>query len=287
MIHSMTAFARSQGHHERYQLVWELRSVNHRYLETQFRVPDLFRLLEPKLRDSVRSQLKRGKVDATLRVDRAAAVGAFEINRPLLQQLLATLEQVRRDAPDISSVSALELMKWPGVLQDQGEPDEELLAEAMNLFEQALAELIAHRHREGEALGAVLLSRLDDIAEQVNSVRSIAATIPSTMQTRLQTRLEDLSANLDPARLEAEVALLAQKADIAEELDRLTIHVDEARSAMRGDGPHGRRLDFLTQELNREATTLGAKSVLPQTSQRAVDLKVIIEQIREQVQNIE
>ncbi len=287
MLHSMTAFARSQGHHERYHLVWELRSVNHRYLEAQFRVPDLFRGLEPVLREAVRKHLKRGKVDATLRVDKAAATGAFEVNRPLLLQLMATLEQVRRDAPDIGSVSALELMKWPGVLMDQGEADEALLGAAESLFEMALTDLIGHRAREGEAITDVLIDRLTAIESQVATVQHQADNIVRTLQERLRSRVADLQANVDPTRLEAEIALLAQKADIAEELDRLTIHVKEARAALRGAGPHGRRLDFLTQELNREANTLGAKSIQAETAQRAVDLKVIIEQIREQVQNIE
>ena len=287
MIHSMTAFARSQGHHERYHLVWELRSVNHRYLETQFRVPDLFRVLEPQLRETVRGALKRGKIDATLRVDKAASSGAFEVNRPLLQQLLATLEQVRRDAPDIGSVSALELMKWPGVLLDQGEADEALLAAAQGLFSNALDDLVAHRRREGAAIEAVLHDRLDKIDAQVTTLRSYADRITTALQERLRSRIDELRAQVEPARLEAEIALLAQKADVAEELDRLGIHVKEARSALGGDGPHGRRLDFLTQELNREANTLGAKSVQAETSQRSVDLKVIIEQIREQVQNVE
>ncbi len=287
MIHSMTAFARSQGAHERYHLTWELRSVNHRYLETQFRLPDLFRVLEPRLRDVTRKHLKRGKIDATLRFDKQASSGAFEVDRALLQQLLATLEQVRRDAPDIGSVNALELMKWPGVLRDQGEADEALLSTAAELFDQALEELMAHRRREGMALAEVLNDRLDAIEGQVDQVRQVAGDITRNLHRRLKGRIEELGASVEAGRLEAEVALLAQKADVAEELDRLAIHVGEARAAMKGAGPHGRRLDFLTQELNREANTLGAKSVQAETSQRSVDLKVIIEQIREQVQNVE
>ena len=286
-MHSMTAFARSQGHHERYQLVWELRSVNHRYLETQFRLPDLFRRLEPQLRELTRKRLKRGKIDATLRVDKAASEGAFEVNRALLQQLLATLEQVKRDAPDHASVSALELMKWPGVLMDQGEADDALLDATAGLYEQALGDLVSHREREGSALRDVLEQRLTAIEGVVGQVAASAGEITQMLQSRLQSRVAELGATLDSGRLEQEVAMLAQKADIAEELDRLNIHVREARSAVRGGGPHGRRLDFLTQELNREANTLGAKAINAETSQRAVDLKVIIEQIREQVQNIE
>lgn len=286
-MQSMTAFARTQGDHARFHLVWELRSVNHRYLETQFRLPDAFRNLEQRLRDTARAHLKRGKLDATLRYDRAVREGAFEINRPLLLQLLASLEQIRRDAPDIGVVSPLDLMRWPGVLQDASAEDEAMLVRATELFEQALIELLQNRTREGNALRTVIADRLDVIDRHITALRGLAQTASRDHLERLRHRVAELAVEVDHQRLEQEIALLAQKGDVAEELDRLAIHVEEFRGALKTNGPQGRRLDFLTQEMNRETNTLGSKSAQPEVSLRVVDLKVIIEQIREQVQNIE
>lgn len=284
----MTAFARCQSVISDRQLTWEMRSVNHRFLEAQIRLPDGLRHLEHPLRETLRKHLKRGKVDCTLRIDLQNVEGGLELNRKLLLQLLAVLEQVRRDAPDIGAPNPIELLRWPGILGDESEVDEEFLGSAVSdLFEEGLAQLIAHRHREGDQLATTLNQRLDQIERIVTRVQEVASTLRQDIQERLITRLEELGTTLDSGRLEQEIALLAQRADIAEELDRLGIHVEEARACLRGSGPHGRRLDFLTQELNREANTLAAKSVIAETSQRAVDLKVVVEQIREQVQNVE
>ncbi len=286
-MQSMTAFARTQGDHARFHLVWELRSVNHRYLETQFRLPDAFRNLEQSLRDTARHHLRRGKLDATLRYDRALREGAFEINRPLLLQLLASLEQVRRDAPDIGSVSPVELMKWPGVLQDANAEDEALLRKASELFEQALGELFQSRQREGAAIRSTVEDRLRAIDQHLVSLRVLTEHASRDLLQKIRDRVAELAVDVEPARLDQEIALLAQRGDVAEELDRLGIHVEECRRALRSNEPLGRRLDFLTQEMNRETNTLGAKSNHAEVSQRVVDLKVIVEQIREQVQNIE
>lgn len=288
MVLSMTAFARGEAHVADLVLLWELRSVNHRFLEVQFRLPESLRSLEPGLRDTLRQHLKRGKVDCTLRVERAGATGGMQLNRPLLLQLLAVLEQVRRDAPELAPPNPIELLRWPGMLGQEQALDETLLADPVtDLFEAALAELMGHRSREGLQLQDAIAQRLQALDRLLEDIRRHTATVTSELQARLSQRIEDLRANLDAGRIEQEVALLAQRADVAEELDRLRIHIEEARSNLRGPGPHGRRLDFLTQELNREANTLGSKSILGQVSQRAVDLKVIIEQIREQVQNVE
>jgi uncharacterized protein (TIGR00255 family) len=182
----------------------------------------------------------------------------------------------------------MDVLRWPGVIGEDENYDEDALAATVtDLFEEALSELMAHRRREGEQLAAALSARLDEIDTVVADVKGRTASIAHQMQSRLQARLDDLRVQVDPVRLEQEVALLAQRADVAEELDRLSIHVEEARSILRAPGPHGRRLDFLTQELNREANTLGAKATMVESTQRSVDLKVIIEQIREQVQNVE
>lgn len=288
MVHSMTAFARAEQQVDDLLLAWELRSVNHRFLEIQFRLPEPLRSLEPGLRELLRRHLKRGKVDATLRADSVAAARPLTLNRPLLLQILATLEQVRRDAPEVAAPNVMDLLRWPGVLGGEEGLDPARVEEPVtDLFEAALTELIAHRRREGEALQAALSERLDAIDALVDEVKRQIADVAPQIQARLRQRLAELGATAAPERLEQEVALLAQRADVAEELDRLRIHVEEARTSLRGGGPHGRRLDFLTQELNREANTLGAKAVLAETSQRAVDLKVVIEQIREQVQNVE
>ncbi len=288
MVNSMTAFARAQTDLGNLQLAWELRSVNHRFLESQFRLPEQMRVLEAGLKDTLRKHLKRGKVDCTLRLERQAAASTVELNRPLLLQLLGVLEQIKRDAPELGAPTAMDLLRWPGVIGDNASLDQEGVGDAVeDLFEAALSDLIAHRQREGEQLAAAIASRLDEIDTVVRSVKSLTASLAHEVQGRLSARLKDLTVQVDPARLEQEVALLAQRADVAEELDRLLIHVEEARSMLRAPGPHGRRLDFLTQELNREANTLGAKSMLPATSQKSVDLKVVIEQIREQVQNLE
>ena len=287
MMYSMTAFARAATDAHGRHFVWELKSVNHRYLETTFRLPEAMRQIEHRLRDLARGHLQRGKIDCTLRLEKMDGNAAITINRNVLLQVLAGVEQVRRDAPEIGGVSPLELLRWPGVLDDTPSDIDALAETGAELFEEALSELIKARASEGQRLRQMLLERLDHIDQILVELKPLTKDLASQQQARLQQRLQELQASLDAGRLEQEVALLAQRADVAEELDRLAIHVEEARSHMLGAGPHGRRLDFLTQELNREANTLGAKSVIPQTSQRAVDLKVIIEQIREQVQNVE
>ena len=287
MMHSMTAFARATEDMADQRLVWELKSVNHRYLEAQFRLPDPLRGLEGPLRDLARKHLKRGKLDCTLRIDRVAGSNTITLNRDILLQVLAAVEQVKRDAPDIGSISPMELIRWPGVLDDIPADDERILDAATQLFESALADLLASRQREGQRLKTIIGERLDSIDAIVTELKPLVRRLAAQQKQKLTQRLAELEITLDAGRLEQEVALLAQRADVAEELDRLDIHVEEARRHINGQGPHGRRLDFLTQELNREANTLGAKSVLAETSQRAVDLKVVIEQIREQVQNIE
>lgn len=287
MMYSMTAFARAAIDSTDRHFVWELKSVNHRFLETQFRLPDALRSIEHPLREIARKHLKRGKLDCTLRIERVGSDSGITINRAVLLQLLAAIEQVRRDAPEIGATSPMELMRWPGVLDDTPTDDALLEQTATELFEQALSDLIKARQREGAQLQQMISDRLDNIDRLLKELKPLTSHLANQQKVRLEQRIADLQVTLDPGRIEQEVALLAQRADVAEELDRLAIHVEEARSNVQGNGPHGRRLDFLTQELNREANTLGAKSIIPETSQRAVDLKVIIEQIREQVQNIE
>ena len=287
MIHSMTAFARVDLQAEWGALQWELRSVNHRYLEVSFRLPDGSRDLEFPLRESVKKRLQRGKVDCRLNLITSDREASLELNRPVLLQLLATIEQLRRDAPEVANPDPLEVLRWPGVL-GAGEDDADAVSKAVSTtFDEAMDALVAHRRREGESLGQLIDDRLAEIQHIVTEVRSLTQGLAETQRAKLQARLADLQTQVPAERLEQEIVMAVQRADVAEELDRLETHVLEARTAMSSQGPHGRRLDFLTQELNREANTIASKSALADTSSRAVDLKVIIEQIREQVQNIE
>ena len=283
----MTAFARVERNVQNHHLVWELRSVNHRYLETTFRLPEGLRQTEHTVRDFARKHLKRGKLDGTLRVEMISAAPQVEINRDVLRQLLSAIDQVRDDAPDIGSVSPIDLLRWPGVLDDTPADDQAIVAAASELFVEGLEQLLESRGREGEQLKQIISERLAQIDGVIEGLKPLTENLAQLQKEKVLQKVADLNVSVDPSRLEQEVALLAQKVDVTEEIDRLSIHVDEARSCVNGPGPHGRRLDFLTQELNREANTLGAKSVTPETSQKAVDLKVAVEQIREQVQNIE
>lgn len=287
MIFSMTAFARDERPFDGGAVTWEIRSVNHRYLEIQIRLPDALRELELPLRDLARTRLSRGKVDCTARLAIASTVPSLEINRPALLHVLATIEQLRRDAPETVSPSALDLLRWPGVLAERAEDMSAGVIAARAGFESALDALVAQRAREGEAMASLIQERLGEIEAIVGAHSKLTDDLAAQQRARLQARIAELSVDLDSDRLEQEVALLAQRADVTEELDRLRIHVANAMTDLAGDGPHGRRLDFLMQELNREANTLASKAVLGETTRRAVDLKVIIEQIREQVQNIE
>jgi uncharacterized protein (TIGR00255 family) len=287
MIRSMTAFARLERPHESGTLVWEMRSVNHRYLEVSFRLPDSLREIEFPLRDLVRDRLRRGKVDCTLRVSAATTSSHLEIDRPVLLHLLATLEQLRRDAPEVAAPDPLALLGWPGVLAEPEEDLEALKAVALASFSAGLTALEAQREREGTAIAHVVAERLAQIEQFVADIGDTVRGLGTVLKQRLEQRVADLAVDLDPQRLEQEVALLVQRADVHEELDRLRIHVTSARSDLASKDPVGRRLDFLMQELNREANTLASKAALPEITRRAVDLKVVIEQIREQVQNVE
>ena len=280
----MTAFGRCESA----ALSWEVRSVNHRFLEVSFRLPEGLRLIEPALRDLARQALGRGKVDATMRLVEADPGFSIDINRPVLLRLLATLEQVRRDAPEIGHPDPLELLRWPGVLNSG--PDDRAAAleeDARAGFEAALQQLVAHRQREGAGIDAILRSKLEEVQSLVAELRTLTASLAGVIRDRLQHRIAELVEQMDPGRFEQEIALLAQRADVAEELDRLLLHAQGCRESLAAEGPQGRRLDFLMQELTREANTLASKSVLPECSRRAVELKVVIDQMREQVQNVE
>lgn len=286
-VHSMTAFARLSREASWGSLQLELRSVNQRYLEPHFRLPETLRDLEPGFREALRSRLARGKVECTLRCEAESADDTLTVNSERLAALAAALGEVRTALPQAAMPDALALLDHPGVLESRGTDLDTVKAEATALFDAALAELLAARAREGEKLATLIHSRLVGVREQVAEVRRLMPQILDRQRTQLLERLETVKAELDPQRLEAELTLLAQKADVDEELDRLVAHVSEVERQLGQPGPKGRRLDFLMQELNREANTLSSKSAVADTTRCAVELKVLIEQMREQIQNIE
>lgn len=287
MTRSMTAFARQEQVLDSGTLSWEIRSVNQRYLDPHLRLPDQFRALEPKLRDQLRNNLTRGKVECHLRWHPAQQDSNMQVNTDLVQQLNAAADQVSAIVGPTRQYSALEVLQWPGVLAEQSVDLAELQKTALGLFKQSLKELIDHREREGQALKDLVEQRLDAILDIVAKVQEQLPSILENQRQNLRDKLEELTAELEPQRLEQEMVLLANKADVAEELDRLTTHVKEVRRTLGQKQAIGRRLDFLMQELNREANTLSSKSIVAETTLSAVELKVLIEQMREQIQNIE
>ena len=288
MVQSMTAFARHEAPAPWGSLVWELRTVNHRFLDLSFTLPENRRQIEPRLRDMARSRLGRGKLDATLRINHTVGEHHLQINRNALLQLLATLEQVRRDAPEFGQANPVDLLRWPGVLEDaNARLFENFMQIAEDGFSAAIDDLVIERVREGNQLSVFIGERLQTMQGLVAELRAITGDLTRLLSARMQERIDKLAVDIDAGRLEQEIALLANRVDVAEELDRLQMHVEEAQRVLQAEGPHGRRLDFITQELNREANTLASKVLLPDAARQAVDLKVLIEQVREQVQNVE
>ena len=286
MTASMTAFARCETHQTWGSLSWEIRSVNQRYLEPAFRLPETLRDLEPLLRNELRQALSRGKLDITLKFYSAEDSSQLEVNTLLLEQLIAAADQVYNRTP-AAALDPLRLLQWPGVMQSVKADNEEIKKVALELFQQALADLKAHRQREGAELGKLIEERLEQISQHLVSAQNYLPEALDAWRNNLLERAQKLQVELDPTRLEQEVVMLAQKQDVMEELDRLTTHIKEVRRALTSKEPIGRRLDFLMQEMNREANTLGSKAMSIEMTQVSVDLKVLIEQMREQIQNIE
>ena len=288
MTASMTAFARCQTSTPWGQLTWEMKSVNHRYLDISTRLPDQLRTLEGTLRESVSKVLARGKLDASLRfqIDRNNPA-SMTINNELLGRLTNLARDIEISMHESTSLSVSDVLSWPGIITEEGIDYDDLAASARDLLEQTLVEMVASRNSEGARLKKIILDKLSAIGAQVEAVRAIVPSIVPDYRQRLSDRLADLQGDLDPGRLEQELVIFANKADIMEELDRLESHISEVSQSLESDKPVGRRLDFLMQELNREANTMGSKAVDIRITNAAVELKVLIEQIREQVQNIE
>jgi len=287
MPRSMTAFARNTVDFSWGSITCELRSVNHRFLEAGFRMPETLRQVEMSLREIARKKLTRGKVDislqvvlnnddATVHIDMALASRTIEIAQTLAGELL-------NPAP----ISPLDIMRWPGVLNEQSVETENLHGAAIKTFTAAVDQLLEGRQREGDKLAEMIEERLCGIETQVTIVRENLPSILDHQRERLNEKLENLRAQVDSDRLEQEMVIIANRTDVDEELDRLTAHVSEIRRVLKSEESIGRRLDFLMQELNREANTLGSKSIAGVTTQASVELKVLIEQMREQIQNLE
>ncbi|MEO5703323.1 MAG: YicC/YloC family endoribonuclease [Gammaproteobacteria bacterium] len=294
MIRSMTAFARQPRQVSGGILCWELRSINHRFTEISVHLPEDLRSLEPAVRERVALLLKRGKIECSLRLQKITAYSMagnasaeLRINDELINQLLRAAVQVDSLAENPAPLNAMDLLRWPGVVQTPEVKEGLLAGEALALLDDIIGELVEARAREGAKIKAVIEQRCHALQDVIVQVRHRLPTILAHLRAKLTNRFTELSIDLDPARLEQEMLILIQKVDVDEELERLTMHVDEVSRLLYENEPVGRRLDFLMQELNREANTLGAKSVDIETSRAAIDLKVIVEQMREQIQNIE
>lgn len=288
MICSMTAFAREESQDEAAAIVWELRSVNNRYLDVTVRLPEDLRVLEPQVRERVSARLSRGKVECILRYKPGMQMAtALSINLGFASQVAKAARQAETLLQRPAAVSPLDILRWPGVVEAAPLDAETLARPMLELLEEALDDLVDMRCREGEKIAEILRNRCADVARIVEEVRGTLPTILAAARERMEARLTELRERLDSERVEQEMVLLAQKMDVAEELDRIEAHLGEVHRVLGEEKPVGRRLDFLMQELNREANTVGSKSVASATSSACVDLKVFIEQMREQIQNIE
>lgn len=288
MIRSMTAFARRDAQDAQGTLTCEIRTVNHRYLDPSFRLPDALRELENPFREELRKQLRRGKVDVSIRLQsNETDMPGFEINEEVAQAVNDAANHVNRMLDNPAHINALDILRWPGVLSVREQDYSSARESALELFKETVAELVEVRAREGERLRPVFEERLARMSELVATVREALPGLLKAQEAQLHERFRKASVELDPERIAQEMVMLAQKTDVAEELDRLEAHISEVADTLGRDEAIGRRLDFLMQELNREANTLSSKSIDAAVTRAAVDLKVLIEQMREQVQNIE
>jgi len=287
MIYSMTAFSRIEIKGDWGNAVWEIRSVNQRFLETYFRLPEQFRGIEPVLRERFRRQLNRGKVECNLRFNaNPATKSELALNEKLALQLIEHANWVNGHTLN-SQVNPIEVMRWPGVMEAPENDMSAIQAELLSAFDQALKDFIAARASEGENLKAMIEQRLVAISAEAEKVEAHMPEVIEWQRNRIIDKFTDANIDLDSGRVEQELVLLAQKMDVAEELDRLNSHVSETRKILKKGGAQGRRLDFMMQEFNREANTLGSKSINTDVTASAVELKVLIEQMREQIANIE
>ncbi|VTX55970.1 YicC/YloC family endoribonuclease [Haemophilus haemolyticus] len=287
MIYSMTAFARLEVKKDWGDAVWEIRSVNQRYLENFFRLPEQFRGLENTLREKLRQSLTRGKIECSLRIETKKQTNAeLNLNKELANQVIQSLQWIKTQAGE-GEINLTDVLRYPGVVEAQEQDLDAISQDLLTAFDDLLTDFIAMRGREGEKLNDIIQQRLDAIAVEADKVRSQMPAVLQWQRERLLQRFEDAQVNLDPQRVEQEMILLAQRVDVAEELDRLQMHVKETTNILKKGGAVGRKLDFMMQELNRESNTLASKSINADITASAVELKVLIEQMREQIQNLE
>jgi len=285
---SMTAFARTSTTQDFGSLVWEVRSVNHRYLDVSTRIPEDLRAIEIAVREKVSSVLKRGKVECALRFRAASGhTSDIQVNEPLAKAVLEACKVVVKRLHQPSEMNAMDVLRWPGVVEQPEQDLQPVSKAALELLDETLNELVENRQREGARLEEMVLQRKEAMQQIVNQEQQRRPEILKAYREKMLARLEELKANPDMDRFEQELAYIAQKMDVDEELDRLNSHFKEMTDVFNRDEAIGRRLDFIMQELNREANTLGSKSVDINSTQASVDLKVLIEQMREQIQNIE
>lgn len=287
MIRSMTSFARVESSQNWGTLVWEIRTVNHRYLEPHFRLPESMREIEPRLRELLRKTLSRGKVECSLKLIYHEGGDQLKVNQDMLGQLQAALALVEGVITKTKPANALEVLRWPGVLEQAGTDTTQIHNDAVEAFAKALTQVQETRAREGGALKQFIEQRLVGIGQEITVVRSFMPELLQAQRDKINQRLLDAKIELDQNRLEQELVFLAQKSDVEEELDRLEIHIKEVTRLISSKDAVGRRLDFLMQELNREANTLGSKAIGVEVTQSAINLKVLIEQMREQICNLE
>ena len=286
MIHSMTGYARKEFKGDWGSAVWEIRSVNQRYLETYLRLPEQLRGLEPILRERFRKQLERGKVECNLRFESQTANAQIHVNETLAEQLIDNALWVI-DRAGQGQLNPLDVLRWPGVIAAEEQDMDELNTILLAGFDEVLAQFVESRQSEGEKLKVLIEQRLEGIQGEITKVRALMPQILDWQRQKLIDRLAEAKLELEPTRVEQEIIMLAQRIDVAEELDRLGMHITETHKILKKGGACGRRLDFMMQEFNRESNTLGSKSINADTTQSAVELKVLIEQMREQIQNIE
>ena len=287
MIYSMTAFARLEVKKDWGDAVWEIRSVNQRYLENFFRLPEQFRGLENTLREKLRQSLTRGKIECSLRIETKKQTNAeLNLNKELTNQVIQSLQWIKAQAGE-GEINLTDVLRYPGVVEAQEQDLDAISQDLLTAFDDLLTDFIAMRGREGEKLNDIIQQRLDAITVEADKVRSQMPAVLQWQRERLLQRFEDAQVNLDPQRVEQEMILLAQRVDVAEELDRLQMHVKETTNILKKGGAVGRKLDFMMQELNRESNTLASKSINADITASAVELKVLIEQMREQIQNLE
>jgi uncharacterized protein (TIGR00255 family) len=287
MVASMTGFARRERSGDFGTLVCELRSVNHRFLDVGLRLPESCRAVEGDLRALLARELKRGKVDCTIHHRLVTAATGLDVDGAALERLLARARDLAAALPGQAQINVIDLLRWPGVLREESADAEALAASVRSLLGDTLSDLVRVRAREGERLAELIQQRCAGVLTWVQAVRARLPEVHERIRERFQERLRELEAEVQPERVEQEVLLMLQRSDVAEELDRLEGHVTETRYTLAGTEPAGRRLDFLMQEFNREANTLSSKSQDLETTRAAVEMKVLIEQMREQVQNLE